>query len=89
MSSSARSTERPASSRSESERFDYDDPIQRDKASFDLTWLRDEPLEDLENLPPPEVIAQEIIEELGAALAELAEVAAALGTHGRSTDDRA
>ena len=36
--------------------------MQRDKVSLDLIWLRDESLEDSENLPPPEVIAQEIVE---------------------------
>ncbi len=42
-------------------------------------WLRDESLEDLENLPPPDVIAQEIVEDLEAALAEFSAVAEALG----------
>ena len=46
--------------------------------SLDITWLRDESLEDMENLPPPEVIAQEIVEDLEAALAEFAAIAASL-----------
>ena len=50
----------------------------RDKASLDITWLRDDSLEDTENLPAPEVIAQEIIEDLEAALTEFAAVARAL-----------
>jgi type I restriction enzyme M protein len=50
----------------------------RDKASLDITWLRDDSLEDTENLPPPEVIAQEIVEDLEAALAEFAAVAESL-----------
>jgi type I restriction enzyme M protein len=60
-------------------RFTYDELLARDKVSLDLVWLRDESLEDLENLPPPDVIAQEIVEDLEAALAEFSAVAEALG----------
>jgi hypothetical protein len=34
--------------------------IARDKASLDIFWLRDNTLEDTENLPAPHVIAAEI-----------------------------
>ena len=44
--------------------------VARDKASLDITWLRDDSLEDTENLPSPDVIAREIVEDLEAALAE-------------------
>lgn len=67
--------------RTETERFHafaYDELIARDKANLDITWLRDESLEDLDNLPAPEVIAREIVEDLTAALAEFEAVAAAL-----------
>jgi type I restriction enzyme M protein len=40
--------------------------------------LKDESLEDLDNLPAPEVIAREIVEDLTAALAEFEAVALAL-----------
>ena len=53
--------------RVESERFrafTYDELMKRDKASLDIFWLRDESLEDSENLPAPEVIAAEIVEDL-------------------------
>ncbi|HJU36337.1 MAG TPA: hypothetical protein VJ716_02835 [Gaiellaceae bacterium] len=43
--------------------------------SLDITWLRDESLGDVDNLPPPAVIAQEIVEDLQAALAEFAAIA--------------
>lgn len=46
--------------RTETERFrafSYDELVAREKASLDIFWLRDESLEDTENLPPPEVIA--------------------------------
>jgi type I restriction enzyme M protein len=52
--------------------------VARDKVNLDITWLRDESLEDMDNLPAPEVIAREIVEDLTAALAEFEAVAAAL-----------
>jgi type I restriction enzyme M protein len=58
--------------------FTYEDLVARDKASLDILWLRDESLEDTDNLPPPEVIAAEIVEDLQAALAEFAAVAESL-----------
>ncbi|GAA3620264.1 class I SAM-dependent DNA methyltransferase [Marihabitans asiaticum] len=67
--------------RQESERwksFTYDDLVARDKANLDITWLRDESLEDLDNLPSPDVLAREIVEDLAAALAEFEAVATAL-----------
>jgi type I restriction enzyme M protein len=67
--------------REESERFKrftYEELLQRDKVSLDITWLRDESLEDVDNLPPPEVIAQEIVEDLEAALAEFSAIAESL-----------
>ena len=57
--------------RVESERFKkftYDEIINRDKVSLDITWLKDESLESLENLPEPEVLADEIVDNLETAL---------------------
>jgi type I restriction enzyme M protein len=71
----------PRSARVAGERwasFTYDEIIARDKANLDITWLRDESLEDLDNLPSPDVLAREIVEDLAAALAEFEAVAAAL-----------
>ena len=48
--------------------YSYDGLMQRDKVSLDIFWLKDESLEDSENLPEPDVLAQEIVENLGAAL---------------------
>jgi len=59
--------------------FGYEELVGRDKASLDIFWLRDESLEDAENLPPPQVIAAEIVEDLEAALAQSAEIAERLG----------
>ncbi|MDR0283460.1 MAG: type I restriction-modification system subunit M [Propionibacteriaceae bacterium] len=73
--------ERPRSERRESERwrsYSYEELVTRDKANLDITWLKDDSLEDLDNLPAPEVIAREIIEDLTAALAEFEAVATAL-----------
>ena len=73
------------SARVESERwksFASDELLARDKVSLDLTWLRDDSLEDTDNLPPPEVIAQEIVEDLEAALAEFAAIAESLRGRG-------
>ena len=62
--------------------FSYDELISRDKVNLDITWLRDESLEDADSLPAPEVIAREIVEDLTAALAEFEAVAAALEARG-------
>ncbi len=48
--------------------FSYDELIKRDKASLDIFWLKDESLEDSDNLPDPEVLAAEIVESLETAL---------------------
>ncbi len=48
--------------------FSYDELIQRDKVNLDIFWIKDESLEDAENLPEPSVLAAEIIENLEAAL---------------------
>lgn len=67
--------------------FSYDELAGRDKASLDIFWLRDESLEDSENLPAPEVIAAEIVEDLQAALDQFAAIAASLGSRdGEATD---
>jgi type I restriction enzyme M protein len=55
--------------------FEYDDLVKRDKASLDIFWLKDDSLEDAANLPAPDVIAAEIVEDLQAALDEFALIA--------------
>ena len=67
--------------RQETERFrhfSYEDLMKRDKVNLDIFWLRDESMEDTANLPPPEIIADEILEDLRAALEQMEEVAADL-----------
>jgi type I restriction enzyme M protein len=58
--------------------FDYDDVLKRDKLNLDIFWLKDKSLEDSENLPEPDVLAQEIIDDLEDALAQLRSVATEL-----------
>jgi len=55
--------------------YDDHDLIARDKANLDIFWLRDDSLEDSDNLPDPGVIAQEIVEDLEAALEQFREIA--------------
>ena len=67
--------------RKETERFkafSHEDLAKRDKANLDIFWLKDESLEDSANLPDPDVIAAEIVEDLRAALDEFSLIAADL-----------
>ena len=57
--------------RKETERFKpfrYEDLIKRDKVSLDIFWIKDESLEDTENLPEPDILAGEIAESLQTAI---------------------
>ncbi len=49
-------------------RFSYDDIVARDKTSLDIFWLKDKSLTDLDNLPDPDTLAQDIIENIEAGL---------------------
>ncbi len=51
--------------------FTYEELMSRDKANLDIFWLRDESLEDSANLPEPDVLAQEIADDLEAALEQI------------------
>ena len=55
-------------------RFTYEELVQRDKANLDISWIRDESLEDTENLPDPDIIAAEIIENLESALDQFSSI---------------
>jgi type I restriction enzyme M protein len=59
--------------------FSYDDLVKRDKASLDIFWLKDESLEDSDNLPDPEVLAAEIVESLETALEQFKAIYEELG----------
>ncbi|GKW37478.1 HsdM family class I SAM-dependent methyltransferase [Pectobacterium carotovorum] len=73
--------------RQETERFkffSYEDLVARDKASLDIFWLKDDSLDNLEDLPPPDVLQHEIIEHLEAALTAFREVANGLQVASKS-----
>ena len=59
--------------------YSYDELIARDKVNLDIFWLRDESLEDTANLPNPDILALEIIEDLQAALEQFSEIAEDVG----------
>ena len=59
-------------------KFSYEEIITRDKTSLDISWLKDESLVDLDNLPDPDVIAEDIIENLESGLASFREIIASL-----------
>ena len=49
-------------------KFSSDDILKRDKKSLDIFWIKDKSLADLDNLPSPDVLADDIIENLQSAL---------------------
>jgi type I restriction enzyme M protein len=59
-------------------KFSYEELIARDKTSLDVFWLKDKSLTDLDNLPEPDELAEEIIENLEAGLNSFREVLAGL-----------
>jgi len=68
--------------RKETERFKvyiYSELMQRDKANLDIFWLKDESLEDTDNLPAPEILAAEIAENLQSAIEQFNSILESLG----------
>ena len=55
-------------------RFPYDEILTRDKINLDIFWLKDKSLTDLDNLPDPDVLANEIIENLESGLNSFREI---------------
>lgn len=55
-------------------KYGYEDILKRDKTSLDIFWLRDKSLTDLDNLPEPEILAQEIIDNLESGLNSFREI---------------
>ena len=49
-------------------KFSVDEILKRDKTSLDIFWIKDKSLADLDNLPDPDVLADDIIENLQSAL---------------------
>ena len=59
-------------------KFSYDEIVARDKTSLDIFWLKDNSLTDLDNLPEPDDIAAEIIENIEAGLNSFKDVLSSL-----------
>lgn len=59
-------------------KFSYDEIIARDKTSLDITWIKDKSLADLDNLPDPDELALDIVENLEAGLESFRTIIAAL-----------
>ena len=55
-------------------KFTYEDIMARDKTSLDIFWLKDKSLTDLDNLPDPDLLANDIIENLEAGIASFKEI---------------
>ena len=49
-------------------KYSIEEIMKRDKTNLDIFWIKDKALEESENLPAPEIIAEEIIEDLENAL---------------------
>ncbi len=64
-------------------RYTYKEIIARDKTNLDIFWLKDKSLTDLDNLPDPDVLAGEIIENLESGLNSFREI---LQTLNKNTD---
>lgn len=59
-------------------RFSYEEIIERDKTSLDISWIKDKSLTDLDNLPDPDVLANDIIENLKAGIESFEEIMLAM-----------
>jgi type I restriction enzyme M protein len=62
--------------------YTYDEIAARDKVSLDIFWLRDDTLEDSNDLSAPDILAAEIVADLEAALEQFREIASDLGGNG-------
>lgn len=60
-------------------KYHYKDIVARDKTNLDIFWLKDNSLIDLENLPEPDVLAGEIIENIEAGLNSFKEILEEVG----------
>ena len=58
--------------------YSYGELLKRDKTNLDIFWLKDKSLEDSEDLPEPDVLAQEIADDLATALEQFQAIASAL-----------
>jgi type I restriction enzyme M protein len=54
--------------------------IARDKTSLDIFWIKDKSLTDLDNLPDPDVLANDIIDNLESGLNSFREIMETIGS---------
>ena len=59
-------------------KFTIDEILEREKTSLDIFWIKDKSLADLDNLPAPDELAEDIIENLQSALESFREIQAQL-----------
>ncbi len=55
-------------------KYSYEEILARDKTNLDIFWLRDKSLTDLDNLPDPDILASEIIENLESGIESFKEI---------------
>lgn len=55
-------------------RFTYNEIIAKDKTNLDIFWLKDKSPTDLDNLPDPDILANEIIENIESGLNSFREI---------------
>ena len=67
-------------------RYTYDEIIARDKTNLDIFWVKDKSLADLDNLPDPDILALEIIDNLESGLNSFREIIETL--NGQSTREQ-
>ena len=60
-------------------KFSYEEIMARDKTNLDIFWLKDEALTDLDNLPDPDILAGEIVDNIEAGLASFREIVEIVG----------
>ena len=60
-------------------KFTYEEIIARDKTSLDIFWIKDKSLADLDNLPEPDILANEILEDLESGLESFREIVSVVG----------
>jgi type I restriction enzyme M protein len=58
--------------------FTYEELLKRDKLSLDIFWIKDESVEDSDSLPDPDILAQEIVDDLEDALEQFTTIAGKL-----------
>src|SRR6056297_3635825 len=59
-------------------KYTYDEITNRDKTSMDIFWIKDDSLTDLDNLPDPDILANEIVENIEAGLESFREIVSSL-----------